>query len=284
MPLSDAEQFQALLTVYQRVNERAMHYHSIMWQTAQVFSSGFTVLVTGSFFFFTYRQAHWRAWSIPMAFAAMLIALWGKQVLAQERTLFAYELQVRRRIEVALGWQLQNPTVTPLPAFPRLNRWLRNMLQVTPFAEVVSFEMSYDPARVTYDPKKYNDLRFDGNDTRLVAQAAQTPRGVYGVFSFVLSAAWLIALFLQILYAARLYRPAFIGWGSDEQSAVTTTTTSTSTTGAATTSTTTTVATTTSTAAPPTTLRRAIDRTRTAPPGAPAAERPHSGPSPPRRQ
>lgn len=285
MPLSDAEQFQALLTVYHRVNERAIHYHSVMWQTAQVFSSGFTVLISGSFFFFTYRQPQWRAWSILLAFAAMLVALWGKRVLAQERTLFAYELQVRRRIEAALGWQLRNPTITPLPplpAFPRLSRWVRTTLGITAFAQVVSFEMSYDPARVIYDPKKYNDVRFDGNDVREVAQAAQLRRGVYGVFGRVFSAAWMIALGLQLLYAARLYQPAFVGWASDQHGEVATATTSTSSTVAVTTSM---AVATTSTAVPPTTMRGATGRTRNAPLTVPAAAaKPHSEPSPPRKQ
>jgi len=144
--------------------------------------------MSASVFLFFQHESRTRPYeilSLLLALLAQRIAVYAKRVLAQERTFFAYELHVRRKAELALGWKLSAPRIKDLVHF----RYLRSRV-------IVESDLSYgNPIDIEAT------MRFDSADIADISEAALQKRGAYGIFVRLFSFAWFIALIAIVVYA-----------------------------------------------------------------------------------
>lgn len=197
--MSGQEEVTRILYLYREVCARQVHYHRQIWESARFFFWAFTLPMSASFFFY-FDEAGSRddpsfpfdLFSVGLVALAFWVAVWGKRVLLQERTMFAYELTVRQRIERALFCRIQHPQIVPLYYF----RWLGKRGN--------AFGISYTDFECEAIPTSgvnFPDLRFRLEDQAAIRRAVFERKGVFGVFIRLFSCAMLFSITTLLVFS-----------------------------------------------------------------------------------
>lgn len=185
------------LALYREVCTRQLHYHKQIWESARLFFWAFTVPMSTSFFFFfddgarSDKEFPFDVLSIVLALLAFRIAVYGRRALLQERTFFAFEREVRKRLEAALGWQIDHPRIAPL---------YRSVLRTTFGIRDTDFEYELLPESGV----KLAELRFKLDEQNAIRIAMRGRAGAFGVFTRMFSYAMAIALIALTIFTYRV--------------------------------------------------------------------------------
>ncbi len=178
----------SLLELHSFLNAMLLHHHQRMTESARLFGTWFIALMSGTFAAILYEPSGTIRFFIALILASLAtIVSWrGSFVITQERSFAAYFLVARRKVELAIGWQIDHPPLNDL------SRWFASAGDIGK----VDLRILSSPQRASL-----GSLAFSEADIRETQKRVDNGNGVYGVYVRFLHMAAAITL-VVVLFSA----------------------------------------------------------------------------------